>query len=103
MTARHGKAGRKAPLRITDNALFRWLERGGVIDVPALRAALATTLDRAYQAGASLDQGEFLILSGGLVYIVRDGALITVVDDDGRHRHKFNPDAAVRSQGGDRA
>ena len=64
--------------------MFRWLGRAGVVDVAQLRAGLSAALDRAYQAGASLAAQDFLILSGGLVYIVRDGVLVTVIDDDGR-------------------
>ena len=75
------------PLQISDNALMRWLERTGAIDVDQLKRILATALQRAYVAGASINAGEFLILSAGLVYVIRDGTLITVLEEDGRHKH----------------
>lgn len=78
----HGKTG---PIGISDHALVRWLERAGVLDVEQMRAALATALDRAWQAGAALQAREFLILSDGLVFVVREGVAITVMPDDGRH------------------
>jgi len=85
MSAHHekhpDKPGRKPPLHIPDHAMFRWLERAGVVDVAQLRAGLSAALDRAYQAGASLAAQDFLILSGGLVDIVRDRVLVTVIDD----------------------
>lgn len=75
------------PLQVSDHAVFRWLQRTGVVDVEQLRADLSRALDRSYQAAASIGGGELLILAGGLVYIVRDGTVITVVEEDGRHRH----------------
>lgn len=79
--------GRHAPVKVSDHALFRWMERAGVVDVERLRSALSCALDRAWQAAASMNQGELLVLSGGLVYLVRDGVLITVMHEDGRHDH----------------
>jgi hypothetical protein len=74
----------KEPLRVSDHALVRWLGRTGLVDVEALRTSLSTALDRAYQAGATLEASEFMILSGGLVYLVREGTLVTVFNDAGR-------------------
>lgn len=77
--------GRKAPVHVSNHALFRWLERSGVIEVEALRASLSMALDRAYQAGAAMHQGEFLILAGGMVYVIRDGVVVTCAEDNGSH------------------
>lgn len=74
-------------LAITDHALVRWIERTGFIDLEPVRTAIAASLDRAVAAAGELGLGEFLILCDGLVYVVRDGAVITVIPEDGRHRH----------------
>lgn len=79
--------GRKDPVRVSNHALFRWIERSGLVDVEALRMALSAALDRGYQAAAAMQQGEILILSAGLVYVIRDGTVITVLAEDGRHNH----------------
>ncbi len=89
-TAKDAQPAPAAPsgrVRVSDHALFRWLERAGVVDVERLRMALTVALDRAYQAASKMNQEELLILSGGLVYVVRDGTVITVLSDDGRHNH----------------
>ena len=72
---------------VTDHALVRWLERSGALDTEAIRAALAASLDRAVAAASALDTTEFLILADGLVYVVRDGDLRTVLVDYGRRAH----------------
>jgi len=74
-------------LLVTDHAMFRWLQRVGVVDFEPIRQALAIALDRPFKAVEKIGGGEFLILQGGLVFVVRDGVLITVLDDDGRHSH----------------
>lgn len=83
------------PLTISNHALFRWLERSGVVDIEALRTALAAALDRAAAASAAIGAEEFLILANGLVYVIKDNVVVTVVPDDGRHNHarKFMPAA----------
>lgn len=78
------------PLEISNHAMLRWLERSGVVDIAAMRTALSAALDRAVAASAAIGGGECLILSNGLVYVVRDNVLVTVVPDDGRHRHARN-------------
>lgn len=70
-------------LAVTEHAAHRWLERSGVIDGEAVRAMLATALDRAFQAALALGSSEFQIVQGGLVYVVREGVLITVLEDRG--------------------
>ena len=75
---------RKEPLKISDHALVRWLDRSGLLDVEALRSALSDILDRAYQAGAAMDAEDFLIVSQGTVFVVREGVLVTMFKDAGR-------------------
>lgn len=58
-----------------------------MVDVTQLRMALSVALDRAYQAAAQLQQSEVLILSGGFVFLVREGVVVTVIKEDGRHDH----------------
>lgn len=70
-------------LGVTDHAVHRWLERSGTIDVEAVRQLLASALDRAYEAAAVLGVSEFQIVQGGLVYVVREGVLVTVLEDRG--------------------
>lgn len=82
----HAKPKRKA-VHVSNHALFRWLERTGVVDIEALRGMLESALERAVVANMAMGQGECLVLSGGLVYVVRDGVVVTVTEDDGRHQH----------------
>ena len=70
-------------LGITDHALVRWLSRSGAMDMESLRSALSAALDRAASAAETLNAGEFVILADGLVFVVRDGAVITVMEDKG--------------------
>lgn len=75
------------PVEVSNHALFRWLERTGVVDVEALRAALSSALDRAVAASAAMGAEEFLILSNGLAYVVKNGVVVTVLEQDGRYKH----------------
>jgi hypothetical protein len=70
-------------IRITDHALLRWLERSGALDVEVVRAMLAASLARGMAAGAELGTANFAIVADGLIYKVRDGKLVTVVEDSG--------------------
>lgn len=73
----------RARLAVTEHAAHRWLERSGVVDGAAVRDLLATALDRAFQAALALGASEFQIVQGGLVYVVREGVLVTVLEDRG--------------------
>lgn len=77
-------------VEVSNHAMLLWLERSGVVDIEAMRTALSAALDRAVAASAAIGGGECLILSNGLVYVVRDNVLVTVVPDDGRHKHARN-------------
>lgn len=78
-------AGRE--FRVSDHALVRWLERVGALDTEALRGMLACSLEKAAQAGLALGSSNFLILADGMVYLVRDGVLVTCIPDDGQGVH----------------
>lgn len=77
----------RSPIRITDHALVRWLERSGALDVEAIRTSLAASLARAMAAADAIGADEYLILADGLVYVVRESTLRTVLVEDGRHTH----------------
>lgn len=64
---------------------MRWLERTGVVNFDEIRAELARSLDRAAAAAESIGADEFLILADGMVYVVRDRTLVTVLPEDNRH------------------
>lgn len=76
---------------VTDHALVRWLERTGAMDVETMRAMLAASLERAARAAAVLDQSKYLILADGMVFVVQDATVITVLPEDGRHHHALGP------------
>ncbi|MGE0773541.1 MAG: hypothetical protein AB7L36_00660 [Sphingomonadaceae bacterium] len=76
---------------ISDHALVRWLERTGAMDLQPLREQLEESLDRAARAAVVLGVERYLILADGLVYVVQDGTVVTVIDDDGRHGHLLTP------------
>jgi hypothetical protein len=77
---------------ITDHALVRWLERTGALDTERLRALLSGSLDRASRAADSIGANKYLILADGLVYLVENNTLVTVMVDDGRHASALAPD-----------
>jgi hypothetical protein len=66
--------------RISDHALVRFLERAGALDVEGLRARLAASLGRACAAADTIDARDYLIQADGLLYVVRDGTVTTVLD-----------------------
>ncbi|MDE2595975.1 MAG: hypothetical protein KGL44_03760 [Sphingomonadales bacterium] len=72
---------------ITDHALVRWLERTGALDIAALKDSLASSLGHAAAAAEMLQSGHYLILADGLVYVVREGLLVTVLPESGRGSH----------------
>lgn len=82
---------------ISDHALVRWLQRSGAMDMEAMKAMLAASLERAVDAAASMGGAagshapprRYLILADGLVFIMEGSVLVTVHDDDGRHAAIF--------------
>ncbi|MCA0425647.1 MAG: hypothetical protein LCH61_20455 [Proteobacteria bacterium] len=70
-------------MRISDHALIRFLDRVAGLDVEGLRATLALSLDRAHRAAESLGAADYTVKADGLVYVVRDGVLVTVLGPAG--------------------
>lgn len=69
-------------LRISDHALLRFVERTGLVDLEPLRLLLAASLARAMAAAEALDEREVRIVADGLIYVVRDRVLVTVMPDN---------------------
>ncbi len=90
-------------LTVSDHALVRWMERTGLVDIEPLRSALTASLRRAAVAAQLIGGGEFLILADGLVYVVRDGVVATVLQEDSRHTHVRALRARAGNRGGDQA
>ncbi len=78
-------------LTISDHALMRWLERTGALDAAAMKDLLAKTLMRSWAAARAMSQSEFLILCDGLVYVVQNDVVVTVLPNDGRHASRLTP------------
>lgn len=76
-------------IEVSNHALLRWLERTGAMDIEQMRAWLAASLDRAASAAARIEATRYLIVADGMVYVVEDGTVITVLDDDGRHHARI--------------
>lgn len=66
--------------RVSDHALLRFLERGGMADVESLRASLSASLARAHAAARQIGGGRYLVLAEGLTFVVRDGIVTTVLE-----------------------
>lgn len=95
----------RSPIHVTDHAVLQWLERTGLIDVNALRAGIQAKLARSHLAASTLGVDNYLIVADGVVYVVRDNTVTTVVNDEGRFGHarrlEFEPQG--QSQGADAA
>lgn len=83
---------------ISDHALVRWLDRSGAMDMEQMRQWLAASLQRAAKAAACLGANHYLIVADGLVFVIKDGTVVTVLDDDGRHAKKLQYDKAADQQ-----
>ena len=57
-----------------------------------MNAWLAASLERAADAALALEVSQFLILADGMVFVVKCGAVVTVIKDDGRHAHLLAPE-----------
>ncbi|MBY0306404.1 MAG: hypothetical protein K2W86_14795 [Sphingomonas sp.] len=73
----------QSPIRVTDHALLRWLERAGLVDVEALRAQIEAQLERGHKAAAALGAEQYTIVAHGLVYTVNHNHVTTVLIDKG--------------------
>lgn len=70
-------------LHVTDHAILRFLERGGVVDVSAVRRALADLLGRA-AGSAEVIGGDYRIRVAGLDFVCVEDRVVTVIDPKGR-------------------
>lgn len=70
---------------VSDHALVRWLDRSGAMDMEQLRAMLLASLQRAATAAARVGSSRYLIVADGLVFVVKEDTVVTVLEDDGRH------------------
>lgn len=70
-------------LQVSDHALLRFLERGGGLDVEALRARLSDSFQRAHAAAQQAGGGDYLISADDLTYVVRGGVMTTVLPHGG--------------------
>lgn len=70
-------------LRVTDHALVRFLERAGGFDVQGLRTSIQASLNRAVAAADEIGTSTFTVRADGLLYIIKSGALITILEDRG--------------------
>lgn len=68
------------PVTISDHALVRFLGRVADIDVEAMKAAVAGSLDRAHRAAGQIGASDYTVRVDGQVYVVRDGVLVTIHD-----------------------
>lgn len=75
-------------IRVSDQALVRFLERSGAAELEPLKAAIATSLERARQAAGELGRDSFVVVADGLRYVVQDGVLVTVLDATMRGRRR---------------
>ena len=72
---------------VTDHAMVRWIERTGLADFAPIREALAESLSTSAEAARQIGVSNYLILADGMVFVVKDGTVVTVTPEDGRHRH----------------
>lgn len=80
------KRPHQTPLRVSDHALLRFLERAGGFDVEGLRGSIEGSLKRAVTAAAEIGTGDLIINADGLQYVVCRGVLVTVTDIPTRSR-----------------
>lgn len=74
-------------IAVSDHALVKWMERTGFINLDPIRHALAASIERATSAAEQIGASEYLVLADGMVFVVRNSVVVTVVPEDGRHRH----------------
>jgi len=77
---------RGTAISVSDHALYRWLQRTGLLEMEPLKNALAHSLERAAAAN-QLESAHYLILADGLIYVVRNQVLVTVLPGDDPHAH----------------
>lgn len=84
---------------VSDHALLRFLERAGQLDVEQLRASLEEALARAGEAASGICADDYMIKSAGLVFLVRQDTVVTVMPEgtrSARHRSLKRPPRTPR-------
>lgn len=74
-------------LQVSDHALLRFFERGHGLPVEVMRAQLAAELAASADIAQAIGR-EFSIKTAGLVFLVKSGVVVTVLDRGSR----FHPD-----------
>lgn len=82
-------------VRVSDHALIRFLERAAGLDVEALRLTIGASLGRSIEAAGKLGVSDITVVADGLIYVVRNGTVVTIMPDSLEARHR-----AARPQGG---
>lgn len=82
-------------LRVSDHALVRFLERAAGLDVEGLRARIGASLARSVAAADRMGADDITVIADGLLYVVRNGTVVTVLPDSQEARHR-----AARPPGG---
>ncbi len=70
---------RRDGIEISDHALVRFLDRAGGLDVEGVRAHLADSLGRSFDAARRIGVAHYTIHADGLIYVVRNGVVVTVL------------------------
>ena len=71
-------------IKVSDHALLRFLTRAGGFDPEPLRASIAASLARAHAAALSVGMARFRIVADGLVYVVVEDVVVTIMRDEGK-------------------
>lgn len=74
---------------VTDHAVIRYLERVQGVDIEAIRRRIGRVADQGVEAGANG------VISGGFIYRIADGVVVTVV-----HHHREGPRGRRRRRRG---
>ncbi len=80
------KTPRQTAVRVSNHALLRFLERAGGLDVDGLRTAIEASLNRSLTAAETLGTGNVIVNADGLQYVIRNGIVVTILDNVARSR-----------------
>ena len=70
----------RAPLRVCDHVLLRFIERIGGVDIEKLRGQLQASLNRAVTTAEAIGAAEMVVVADGMKYIIVKNVLVTVLD-----------------------
>ncbi len=68
------------PVAISHTALVQFLDRVAGVDIEAMKAAVAGSLDRAHRAAGQIGATDYTVRVDGRAYVVREGVLVAVHD-----------------------